>query len=347
MLDKVSVNVILKSVIVVLAAAVVIVLAQGAWNSWARLKAVDRIVSVADASSHLFTALHNLRSDRARSVRFLLGDEQLAAKDPRLWESRDAEMPALKSALIALESADFPGHQAMASDLAQRIKKLTALHEESGAAVMQPKAARRPGLAAEIRDEITAFIEMLDKLSSQLDGVIKLEDPFIDQMMELKELAWLARDAGGEASVILSNSLSGQPLPADAMLKYTGYVSKLGAMWALLEQRASGLQMPARFTDAVARVKREQFAPDFAELRTNTLKKLIAGQPPGITTDEWSTLTVARLSTLLRTAEAALDVAKEHAASQRASAMRMLTLELAMLALAVAFAAGCIGSKRP
>jgi methyl-accepting chemotaxis protein len=340
MLNRISVNAILKSVIAVLAAVVVVVLAQSAWTSWTRLKAVDRIVSVADASAHLFTALHNLRSDRSRSYRFLIADEQLAPKDFRLWESRDAEMPALKSALATLESADFSGHDVMAAGLAQRIKKLTALHEESAAAVMQPKASRRPGLAPEIRDEITAFIEMLDKLSLQLDEVIKLEDPYIDQMMELKQLAWLARDAGGEASVILSNSLSGQPLPTETMLKYVGHVGKLSAVWALLEQRASGLRMPARFTDAVARANREQFAPDFTDLRTRILKKLIAGEPAEMNADQWSTLTVARLSTLLRTAEAALDSAKEHAAVQRVSALRMLSLELLLLALAVAFAAG-------
>ena len=96
MLNRISVNAILKSVIAVLAAVVVVVLAQSAWTSWTRLKAVDRIVSVADASAHLFTALHNLRSDRSRSYRFLIADEQLAPKDFRLWESRDAEMPALK-----------------------------------------------------------------------------------------------------------------------------------------------------------------------------------------------------------------------------------------------------------
>jgi len=340
MLDKVSVNVILKSVIAVLAAVVVVVLAQGAWNSWARLKTIDRIETVADASAHMFTALHSLRSDRARSYLMLTDDQQSSANEPKLSVPRATEMSALKSALLALESADFPGHQAMASDLNQRIKKLTTLHEESAAAMAQPKAARRPGLATEIRSEITSFIEMLDKLSLQLAALVKLEDAFVDQLIDLKQLAWLARDAGGEASLLLSNGLGGQPVPPDSMLKYNGYLSKLGAVWALLEQQASGLRLPARLTDAIARVNRELFASDFTELRTNTLKKLIAGETPGITTDQWSTLTVAKLASLLGVAEAALDVAKEHAAAQRASALRMLSLELVLLAMAVAFAGG-------
>ena len=44
MLNRVSINVILNSVIATLAAAVVIVLAFGAMSSWTRLAAVNRIV---------------------------------------------------------------------------------------------------------------------------------------------------------------------------------------------------------------------------------------------------------------------------------------------------------------
>ncbi len=46
---------------------------------------------------------------------------------------------------------------------------------------------------------ITALLAMLDRLSVRLDRLIKLEDAFIDQLMEIKQLAWVARDSGGDA----------------------------------------------------------------------------------------------------------------------------------------------------
>src|SRR5262249_58520560 len=137
----------------------------------------------------------------------LVSDEVITARDPRIFESRDAEMPALQGALTALETVDFPEQQAVTAELAQRVKKLTALHEESVAAMRQPKAARRSGLAPEIRDEISALITMLDKLSVRLDRLIKLQDAFVDQLMQIKQLAWVARDSGGDASVMMSNTL--------------------------------------------------------------------------------------------------------------------------------------------
>jgi methyl-accepting chemotaxis protein len=270
----------------------------------------------------------------------LTGDEVITTRDPRLWESRDAEMPALKGALAALQNVDFPERQTVAAELDQRIKKLSALHQESVTALAQPKAQRRPGLAPETRDEIQGLLTMLDNLSTRLDKLIKLEDPFIDQLMALKQLAWVARDAGGDASVMLSNALSGQPLPADPLAVYAANVSKYETAWALLEQQAASLTLPASMTSAMARTKQVYFAPDHLALRTNTLKKLVAKQPPGITADEWSALTVPKLATLLGVADAALEFAKEHAAKQQTKAMWNLGLELVMLAMAAAFAIG-------
>src|SRR5258705_8498708 len=267
MLDRVSVSSILKSVIAALSAVVVIMLAAGAWSSWNRLQVDSRIAGVAATSAYVFTALHNLRSDRARSYRMLLTEEQVATRDPRLWEARDAEIPALKGALATLETLNFSERQALAADLAQRIKKLTALHEESVAAMRQPKSARRAGLAPEIRDEISALITMVDKLSVRLDRLIKLQDPFIDQLMQIKQLAWVARDAGGDSSGMVSNSLAGQPLPPEPMLVYTANVSKNETAWATLEQMAASLSLPSAMTDAIAKAKQEYYAPDHVAMR--------------------------------------------------------------------------------
>src|SRR5712692_7278745 len=124
MLSRVSVNAILKSVIATLAAAVVVMLALSAWGSWNRLAAVKRIAAVADASGYMFTALHNLRIDRSSSFRDLRADKQLTALNPLLRDARAAEMPALKSALVALQATDFPERQAAMAGLDQAIKKL-------------------------------------------------------------------------------------------------------------------------------------------------------------------------------------------------------------------------------
>jgi methyl-accepting chemotaxis protein len=340
MFDKLSANVILKSVIAVLGAAVVIMLAMSAWNSWTRLVAANRIAAVAEASGYMFTALHNLRVDRSASFRDLMADKQFTAMSPILAQSREAEMPALKSAAVALKAVDFPEQASVVSGLEQTIKKLEALHTESAAALLQPKAQRRPTLAKEVYDEVDGLLATLDKLSARLSQFIKLEDAYIDQLMELKQLAWYARNAAGDASLLISNKLGGQGFPPDVMLKYTAAVSKLDTAWGNLQDVAAGLPLPPRFAEAVEKAKQGFLAPDYVNLRMDTLKKLLAGEQVNIVVDDWSKMSVARLGSLLGVADAALDVAKEHAATARASAIKMLTIELALLIAAVVLVVG-------
>jgi methyl-accepting chemotaxis protein len=333
--NRLSVNALLKSVIAALGAAVVIMLALSAWDSWRRLNSVTRIAGVAEASAQLFTALHNLRVDRASGYRDLMADRQSTSLPPLLKRAREQEMPALKAALVALENLDFPERQATVASLGQAITKLTALHAETVTAYAQPKAARRPGLAQEFFNETNTLLGTLDKLSSRLTRLVKLEDAFIDQLLTLKELAWVARNAGGDSSVMISNGLGGQPLPADPLLKYTAHVSRLDTAWAALEDVGQSIALPARFTEAVEKAKREYFARDSAELRMKVLKALIAGEKVDVKQQEWSEMSVAKLASLLGVAETALDVAKEHAAQQRRHAMQMLGLQLALLVAAL------------
>ena len=45
---------------------------------------------------------------------------------------------------------------------------------------------------------------------------------------------------------MISNRLGGQPLPADPLIRYTAIVSKYETAWAMLEDVAAGLPLPAR-----------------------------------------------------------------------------------------------------
>jgi hypothetical protein len=316
MLKKMSVNTLLKSVIATLGAAIVVMLSLSAWDSWERLGTANRIASVAEASGYVFAGLHNMRVDRAAGFRDLQADKPVSSPNGLLVQSRRDVMPALNSALKALDAVDFPERAAAVSDLAQRIKRLEALHEQSSAAFLQPKAARRPELAQEYFNELGAFIDTLDKLSTRLVRLIALQDAFVDRLMEVKQLAWVVRSAGGDASVVISNTLSGQPLPADALLKYSANVSKVDTAWAALEDIAGAMPIPAALAAAMSKAKQDYFANDYQALRTKVLKALVAGEPAGVTENEWSPMSVGKQASLLGVAVAALDAAKVHAAEQ-------------------------------
>ena len=137
---------------------------------------MKRIAGVVETSANFFTALHNLRVDRATGFRELSADRQLTVPPDQLRAAREAEIPALKAGLAAMATVDFAGQKEAVESLDRAIKKLLVLHQEWTMAVAQPKASRKPTLAKEYFDEIDGLIRLLDKLSTQLTTSVKLDD---------------------------------------------------------------------------------------------------------------------------------------------------------------------------
>src|SRR5258708_2300598 len=284
--------------------------------------------------------MHNLPVDPASTYRDLLADKQFATASVQTRETRAAEMPALKSAVAALENMDFPEKSSLLPRLVQTTKALDALHGESLAALQKPKAERRADLAKEFFDTVNALLDTLDKLSSRSTSSIKFEDAFIDQLMEIKQLAWMARNASGDASVMVSNRLGGQPFPPDPFVKFTANATRAETAWAALEDMVSGMTPPARLSEAIAKANRDFFGSPYIDLRTNSLKALIAGEQLDTAAEPWAPTAVAKLAILLDVANAALDAAKEHAAAQHAAAVWDLSVQLTILVLALVLAVG-------
>ena len=250
MLDRMTVNTFLKSAILLLAMAVVIVLALGAWESWGRLNVASRMVHVADASSSLFSAFRDLRNDRSTTVRDLQSDKQ-GEMIPVLREAREVEMAALNAALVALRHDDLGQGLSGVPALEQALMRQVALHRETAAAFGQPKAARKPGLVQETLDSANALMGLIDKLSMELAVIVKLDDSFVSQLLEIKQQAWVTRNTAGDANLILLNGVGGMPIAPDATVKYNGNVIRAEAAWATLEGIAAGLPLSPALNEAM------------------------------------------------------------------------------------------------
>jgi methyl-accepting chemotaxis protein len=339
MFDRLSVSTLLKSVIALLSAAVMVMLALSAWGSWGRLASTNRVAASSEAAAYMFTALHNLRVDRATTFRMLIAEK--STMDPLLPQVRGAEMPALNAAVVALAATDFTGKDAAISDLGDRTKRFAALQAETDAAFAKAKSERRPTLAQDYSEQASGLITAIDKISGELNASIKLQDAFIDQLMEIKQLGWVVRNEGGESSVMVSDTLGGKPVPPDAFLLYSTHVGRLELAWQALLEVAAGMPIPPKLAAAIDRAKQEYFTRDYFDLRTRTLKSLIAGEPVSMSAPDWAKMSVGKLSTLIGVSEAALDAAKDYCASQHSAALWDLSVELGLL-IGAAVVAGAL-----
>jgi methyl-accepting chemotaxis protein len=343
MLNRLTVSALLKAVILTTAFCVVVGFSLNAWDSWGRLQVTNRIAIIADASANLFKAMHSLRTDQATTVRLLNSDSPMDSDiEKYLRNLRDTEMPAMGAALGQLASVEFAQQQTLVPELDRLFKTLTGLQKEFWDEVAKPKASRRPTTPKEYFDTTAALLANLDKLSAALAAAVNHQDAAIDQLLAIKQIAWLLRNTAGEASLIISKGLAAGRVAPELRLTYTKFVGGTETAWNALELTASGMQLPAALSSAIAAAKTAYFEPDYLAMRDRLLNTLIAGEKAELTANQWSPITVTRLSNAVKVAEAALDAAKDHTSNQHSAALRSLVLQLTLLASALVLTFGAM-----
>lgn len=343
MLNRLTVSALLKAVIAITSICVVIALSLTAYESWDRLKTANRISQIADTSADLFKAMHNLRTDRSTTVRLLNATEPMDGEiEKYLRALRDAQMPAMARALQLLPSMDFPQSGTLVPELARLFKLLTEEQKQFWEDVAKPKDQRRASLPKEYMETTQGLLDTLDKLSNNLAATVNHLDAAIDQLLSIKQNAWLLRNTAGEASLIVSTGLAAGKITPEGRYAYTQHIGGTSAMWKALELSTSGMQLPAGLASAMAAAKTSYFEPQYLALRDRLADALVKGEKPEMTANQWSPLTVGRMASAVAVAEGALDAAKIHTQEQRGAAERALIVQLTLLALAVGLAVGAI-----
>jgi methyl-accepting chemotaxis protein len=341
MLNRLTVSALLKTVILVTSCCVMIGISLDAWDSWGRLHIANRVSVIADTSAYLFKAMHNLRTDRSTTERLLNSDQPMGGDIEKYLRSlRDAEMPAMASALELFPTMDFAQRETLVPEFDRLFKLLTAEQKESWEAMAKPTAARRPDLSKEYMATTQGLLDTLDRLSGALAGAVNHQDATIDQLLAIKQIAWLLRNTGGEASLIISKGLAAGRITPEIQQNYTKFVGGTDIAWNALELTASGMQLPPALAAAMAANKSAYFDPQYLALRQRLMTALIAGEKTELTANQWSPITVGRLAGAVGVAEAALDAARQRTATLRSETQRALVMQLVLLALAIALAVG-------
>jgi len=345
MLNRLTVSALLKAVILITAVITVVQFSLSAWDSWQRLQSASRISTVAEASANLFKAMHNLRTDRSTTNRLLNSDQPMDSDiEKYLRNLREAEMPAMASALAQLTAMDFAQQKTLVPEFDRLYKTLVAEQKEFWDEVAKPKASRRAALPKEYMETTQGLLDNLDKLSGVLAADVNHQDATIDQLLAIKQIAWLLRNTAGEASLIVSTSLAAGKVSPEARQNYIKFLGGTDAVWNALQLTASGMQLPAPLSAAIAATKTAYFEPSYLELRERLLKTLMEGGKAELTANQWSPITVGRLSAAVGVAEAALEAAKQQAAGSYSGALHSLLLQLGFLAAAVALTVAALAT---
>ncbi len=343
MLNRLTVSALLKAVIVITAVLTIAQFSVGAWESWGHLQSASRISMISEASANLFKAMHNLRTDRSTTNRLLNSDQPMDSDiEKYLRALRDAEMPAMGSALAQLSSMDFTQQKTLVPEFDRLHKTLVAEQKEFWDEVAKPKASRRAALPKEYMETTQGLLDNLDKLSGVLAADVNHQDATIDQLLQIKQIGWLLRNTAGEASLLVSTGLAAGKITPEVRQNYIKFLGGTDAAWNALQLAASGMELPPALSAAIAATKTAYFEPSYLQLRERLLNALSNGEKAELTANQWSPITVGRLAAAVGVAEAALEAAKLRASELHSSALRALTVQLVLLFAAVGLAAGAM-----
>ena len=312
-----------------------------AWEAWSARAEAERTLRVVEASGPAFVALVNQRTDRSTTVRSWAAEEPISADNRAYLVSlRDAEMPALRQTIVALGAVEFAERARMVAALEASESRLIALQKEFWEGVAKSKAGRRAALGQEYVDAGLALQTQLEQVSRALTAQVKLADPRILTLLQVRQLAWAVRNLGGEASLLVSQGLSAGRLPAEALPRYTAFFGGAKASWDAIEDVLAGTAFSAGFVETVANAKAVFFAADYAATRERLLATLIGGGTPEMSADAWSRYTVPKLGATQAVAKGALDEAQRIAGTTHAGALARLVVNLVLLAVAFAVSVG-------
>jgi methyl-accepting chemotaxis protein len=343
MLNRLTVSALVQSVILITSCCVVIGFSLNAWDSLRRLQATNGIALIADASASMFRAMDRLRGDRSTSNRLLNSDQPLDSETEKYLRGlRDAEMRAMKHALDVLPFIEFAQQQTLVGDFDNQFKKVTAEQKEFWEEMAKPKASRRAALGKEYMETETGLLETLDRLSGVLAAAVNHQDATIDQLLAIKQAAWLLRNTGGETSLLVSNGLAAGKVSPETGHAYTKLLGGIETAWKALELTTGGTQLPPALSAAMAATKAAYFDPQYLGLRDRLLNAVASGEKPEMAANQWSPLTVGRLASAVGVADAALDAAQEYIAVQHSEALRSLVAQLVLLVSALGLTFGAM-----
>lgn len=329
-MTRLSVSALLKSVVGVLVAAVLVQLGAGAWSSWQNAETAAKTETVTAATKLMFKALPRLRIDRSYTDRALgpgATDDYIKLAN----EARAVEMPAIEQAIAMLSSASLEGASQLAESLRGAYTELKDLQAKTDADFTKPVESRNSALGSSYVQASTAMIDKLSEASSVLANSIRFADGFVDRLLDIKDLAWVMRNATGSASGITANALGPVGFQDDSMEKYLSQMATGQVAWDTIKKMSDGVVMPRDFADALAAADNDYFKSGAVEKQTQLLHTAMTGGTPDMTTLTWSNYNGPRLTSLLNVANVAVDIAARSAESTRSAAMTAFWIQLGLL----------------
>ena len=332
-----SIGRLLQSLVGLMAVLVIGICVAVATQAFERRQNAESIVRVVETSRDLFMAKQSIRLERV-TVNTALLMPGIAEEETRatIVARRAQAEAALDAAMARLSTASADPRSLR--QLQSLRNDFNRLRVSADAGLLLPRDRRAAGLSAAWMSTEAELVDEINRLSDALSSEVGGTDPYVSEMMKIKQLAWATRDAAGEDRMRIGEALAtGRGLRPDQAKELDLQTGRADGTWDLiLDEIAAGPAAP-RLEAAIAAADKAYFA-ELRVRRDALVADLVAGRPILISGTDWVSLSNPGLQSLITVANTALDLADEHAAGEAQAAVGDFMVALLVIVLAVAFA---------
>jgi signal transduction histidine kinase len=309
-----------------------LILAVEAWTNYAL---AGRIAHLTSTDKTLFDALVTVRAQVPKNSTALLAEE-----DPRpVIDATYADASrTVAAALDALESTDVADHPQLAAAIREAWQKVRSLQSTVNIQASRFRVERNLHAIDDWREAIHGVLEALSMASVAVGNMVRIGDPLIAEMVQIRRTAWTIRDRYGlQCSMLRPNVDLSQPLDAAQLDSWLGNRAVYTFAWHTLDEF---LLRPGVSTAVRERVERARRETQEAQSKVDAIVKRFDGSgKPAVASAEWTTLCDKPFDSILAIAQQAQDEANTLAEAIRAASFRILLVAGVDLTSVIAFGA--------
>ncbi len=308
----------------------------------------QRLSDLAAVDSLLFDATHAVRSERGAS---LTGLARSSADDGKIGNEvasvRRISEAALAKAMPLLAQLPGAALAKRAREIIQLRERVLPLRATIDAALAKPASERDEKI---IKDWGSTMLELVDGIAgtaADIESAMLLADPRVDQLIQVKQAAWLARDYGGRENLLTGKALGAATgFTETERQQVADFRGRVAVAWETVQKGAATDAATAELRAAVEAAKSGVFGAPQAQ-RQAIQRKLNAGEKDDTTSAAFNEMAMSSAAIMAGVAKTAMISITGYLADLAAAATRwvmgygiLLLVSLALLLV------GCIVVER-
>jgi methyl-accepting chemotaxis protein len=329
-----SISRLLISLQVVILAGLVIAVSIFAFQAWGDFSATQRSELAVTTDRIVFNSVIDVRGQISPAQTAIQTQENPQPVIDEVVAKADAAVAGTVQAINAIE---LDGKAAMLAELDRRIKIMKGLESALAEQAAKPLAERKLEPTMEWRDKVYDSIDALVAMSTVMGNVVRLQDPFLAEMVQVRRLGWMIRDKYGPQCTLLRTLVAkNEPLSQE---KYGTWLQGIGMYQGGFNVLDELLAAPGTLPSIKQAVETARGQISATQAKLNDIaSKLDGSGTPAMEGKAFSDLCNSPFKATLAISYAALDEAERHVGAKKQAALTTLIVALASLAAALAIA---------